>query len=73
VADDLRDPITAALDGLSIADAELCRRDILLYGSAFVRKLPDGTKVRVPAEDAVGDLTEVTTNCAALTAKMWWE
>ena len=43
------------LDLLSPEDALACRRDVIEYGSMFVRRLPDGGVVRVPAAEVLVD------------------
>ncbi len=37
----------SALADLSPTDQALCRSDILLYGTAFIKELDDGAKVRI--------------------------
>lgn len=41
------------LNKLTAEDREALDRDLLLYGSCFIRRLPDGTVERVPAKGIV--------------------
>lgn len=53
---------------LSLADRELCRRDILLYGNAWINRAPDGKAYRVPPV-----LPEPEPLSSWMTGRPWWD